>query len=82
MEHEDVFSRDAQDLGCTSLVQPSNMADSPLMKQPHCSVPLARREEIRLSLDLATGRPPEEELPQTTHEVIETLQQRREATRR
>ncbi|XP_045128194.1 uncharacterized protein LOC123514375 [Portunus trituberculatus] len=82
MEEEDVFSRDAQDLGCTSLVHPSNTADSPLMKQPHSSVPLARREEMRLPLDLATGQTPEEELPQTAHEVVVTLQQRMETTRR
>ncbi|MPC39382.1 hypothetical protein E2C01_032917 [Portunus trituberculatus] len=74
MEHEDVFSRDAQDLGCTSLIQTSNTADSPLMKQPHSSVPLAKREEVRLPLDLATGRTPKEELPQTAHEVVVTLQ--------
>ncbi|MPC36926.1 hypothetical protein E2C01_030395 [Portunus trituberculatus] len=52
------------------------------MKQPHCSVLLARREEMRLPLDLVTGRPPEEELPQTAHKVVEMLQQRMEATRR
>ncbi|MPC62318.1 hypothetical protein E2C01_056402 [Portunus trituberculatus] len=55
IEHEDVFSRYTQDLGCTSLVQPSNMVDSPPMKQPHSSVPLAKREEMRLPLDLATS---------------------------
>ncbi|MPC27111.1 hypothetical protein E2C01_020271 [Portunus trituberculatus] len=58
MEHEDVFSRDTQDLSCTLLVQHSNTADHPLMKQPHRRVPLAKREEMRLPLDLATGRPP------------------------
>ncbi|MPC80896.1 hypothetical protein E2C01_075493 [Portunus trituberculatus] len=79
MEHEDIFSQDAQDLGCTSLVQPSNMADNPSMKQPHGGVSLAKREEMRLPLDLATGRPPEEELP---HKVVVTLQQRMEATQR
>ncbi|MPC62114.1 hypothetical protein E2C01_056197 [Portunus trituberculatus] len=81
MEHEDVFSRDAQDLGCMSLVHPPNTADSPPMKQPHSSVPLAKREEMRLPLDLATGRPPEEELPQMAHELEMPLQQRIEATR-
>ncbi|MPC47342.1 hypothetical protein E2C01_041084 [Portunus trituberculatus] len=80
MEHEDVFSRDAQDLGCTSLVQASNMTDSPPMKQPHSSVPLAKREEMRLPLDLATRRTPEKELPQTAHELLVTLQQQMEAT--
>ncbi|MPC63623.1 hypothetical protein E2C01_057723 [Portunus trituberculatus] len=80
MEHENVFRRDAQDLGCTSLVQPSNTVCSPLMKQPHFSVLLARREEMRLPLDLATGRPPEEELQQTAHEVVVILQQQMEAT--
>ncbi|MPC35170.1 hypothetical protein E2C01_028588 [Portunus trituberculatus] len=46
MEHEDIFSRDAQDLGCTLLVQHSNTADSPPMKQPHRRVPLAKREKM------------------------------------
>ncbi|MPC96804.1 hypothetical protein E2C01_092082 [Portunus trituberculatus] len=55
MEHEDVFSRDAQDLCCTSLVQPADMADSQPRKQPHSSVPMAKREEMRLPLNLATG---------------------------
>ncbi|MPC17080.1 hypothetical protein E2C01_009925 [Portunus trituberculatus] len=82
MEHEDVFSRDAPDLGCTLLVQPSNKADSQTMKQPHSSVPLAKREEMKLLLDLATERPPEEELPQMAHELVVTLQQWMEATRR
>ncbi|MPD05692.1 hypothetical protein E2C01_101450 [Portunus trituberculatus] len=45
MEHEDVFSRDAQDLGCMSLVHPSNTTDSPSMKQPHGSVSLAKRRD-------------------------------------
>ncbi|MPC17327.1 hypothetical protein E2C01_010178 [Portunus trituberculatus] len=82
MEHEDVSSRDAQDLGCTSLVQPSNTADSQPRKQPYSSVPLAKREEMRLPLDLATVQTPEEKLPQRAHEVVVTLQQRMEATRR
>ncbi|XP_045137192.1 uncharacterized protein LOC123519753 [Portunus trituberculatus] len=48
MEHEDIFSRDAQDLGCTSLVQHSiNMADSSPIMQPHHRVLLAKREEIQ-----------------------------------
>ncbi|MPC57317.1 Retrovirus-related Pol polyprotein [Portunus trituberculatus] len=48
MEYEDVFSRDAQDLGCTSLVQHSiNTADSPPIKQPHRRVLLAKREEMQ-----------------------------------
>ncbi|MPC62789.1 hypothetical protein E2C01_056878 [Portunus trituberculatus] len=82
MEHKDVFNRGAQDLGCTSLVQPSNTADSQPVKQPHSSVLLAKREEMRLPLDLATGQPPEEELPQTAHELVVTLQQRMEVMRR
>ncbi|MPC65088.1 hypothetical protein E2C01_059214 [Portunus trituberculatus] len=76
MKHEDVFCRDAQDLGCTSLVQPSNFADSPLMKQSHS------REKMRLPLDLTTGRLAEEERPQMTQELVVTLQVRMEATRR
>ncbi|MPC64104.1 hypothetical protein E2C01_058215 [Portunus trituberculatus] len=52
------------------------------MKQPHSSVLLAKREEMRLPLDLATGQTPEEELPQMAHEVVVTLQRRMEATRR
>ncbi|MPC64056.1 hypothetical protein E2C01_058166 [Portunus trituberculatus] len=81
MEHEDVFSRDAKDLGCMSLVQPYNMTDSQPRKQPHSSVPLAKRKEMKLPLDLTTERTPEEELPLMAHEVVVTLQQRMEATR-
>ncbi|MPC33272.1 hypothetical protein E2C01_026617 [Portunus trituberculatus] len=55
MEHEDVFSRDAQGFGCTLLVQHSNTANSPPIKKPHRRVSLAKREEMRLPLDLATG---------------------------
>ncbi|MPC57708.1 hypothetical protein E2C01_051695 [Portunus trituberculatus] len=77
MEHEDVFSQDAQDFGCRSLVQHSiNTADSPPIKQPHRRVLLAKREEMRLPLDLATRSLPGEELPQTAPEL------RMEATRR
>ncbi|XP_045127734.1 uncharacterized protein LOC123514150 [Portunus trituberculatus] len=48
MEHEDVFSRHAQDLGCTSLLQYSiNTADSLTIKQPHCCVLLAKRKEMQ-----------------------------------
>ncbi|MPC61224.1 hypothetical protein E2C01_055290 [Portunus trituberculatus] len=52
------------------------------MKQPHSSVPLAKRKEMRLLLDLATGRPPEEELPQMAHVLVVAWQQQMEATRR
>ena len=38
--------------------------------------------EMRLPLDLATGRPPGEELPQMAPEFVVALQQRMEATRR
>ena len=48
MEYQDVFSRDAQDLGCTSLVQHSiDTADGPPIKQPHRRVLLAKREELQ-----------------------------------
>ena len=48
MEYQDVFSRDAQDLCCTSLVQHSiNTADSPPIKQPHRRVLLAKRKEMK-----------------------------------
>ncbi|MPC68412.1 hypothetical protein E2C01_062612 [Portunus trituberculatus] len=53
---------------------------SPPTRQIVRSVSLARREEMRMPLDLATGRPPEEELPQTAHEVVVMLQQWMEAT--
>ncbi|XP_045104410.1 uncharacterized protein LOC123499944 [Portunus trituberculatus] len=54
MEHEDVFSRDAQDLGSTLLVQHSiNTADSPPIKQPHRRVPLAKREEMQRMVEMA-----------------------------
>ncbi|MPC64542.1 hypothetical protein E2C01_058660 [Portunus trituberculatus] len=75
MEHEN--------LGCTSLVQHSiNTADSPPIKQPHRCVQLAKREEMRLPLDLATGRLPGKELPQMAPEFVVALQQQMEATRR
>ncbi|MPD06360.1 hypothetical protein E2C01_102168 [Portunus trituberculatus] len=51
------------------------------MKQPHSSVLLAKREEMKLPLDLATGQPPEEELPQMAHELVVGWQQRIEAKR-
>ena len=38
--------------------------------------------EMRLPLNLATGRPPREELPRTAPEFVVVLQQRMEATRR
>ena len=48
MKHDDVFSRDAQNLGCRSLVQHSlDTTDSPLIKQPHRRIPLAKREEMQ-----------------------------------
>ena len=39
-------------------------------------------QEMRLPLDLATGRPPGEELPQMAPEFVVALQQQMEATRR
>ncbi|XP_045101934.1 uncharacterized protein LOC123498669 [Portunus trituberculatus] len=55
MEDEDVFSRDAQDFGCMSLVQHSiNTAGSLQVKQSHSRVLLAKREMMQLPLDLAT----------------------------
>ena len=48
MECQDVFSRDAQDLGWTSLVQHSiDTADSPPIKLPHRRVPLVKGEEMQ-----------------------------------
>ena len=48
MEYHDVFSQDAQDIGCTSMVQHSiDTADSPPIKQSHRCVPLAKRDEMQ-----------------------------------
>ncbi|MPC48586.1 hypothetical protein E2C01_042363 [Portunus trituberculatus] len=66
MKHENIFSRGAQDLGCTSLVQHSiNTADSPPIKQPHRCVPLAKREEMRIPLD----RPLDDYLGKSYHRL-------------
>ena len=52
MEYQDVFSQDAQDLGCTLLVQHSiDTADNPLIKQPYCRVLLAKREEMQCMVE-------------------------------
>ncbi|KAK8372212.1 hypothetical protein O3P69_010910, partial [Scylla paramamosain] len=76
--YADVFSQSASDLGRTSLVKHTiNTGTHAPVKSPPRRIAPARREEMQRAVnDLATGRPPDVDLPTVTSGFAAALQER------